>query len=72
MFIALSLQHCTYDFDLICMSSCALIKIKAQSRTTLKIRGETDNLHMEMERWLGLKREMRAYKECDSGEVEDE
>ena len=38
----------------------------------MKIRGETASLQMEMGRRLGVKREKRVYKECDSGEVEDE
>ena len=37
----------------------------------MKLKGETVAFWIQMERWHGMKREERACKECDSGEVED-
>ena len=52
-------------------SSCAVLKLKAERRMMLKLRGGTAAFQIEMGRWHGVKREERVCKECDSGEVED-
>ena len=47
------------------------LKLKAEKRMMLKLRGGTAAFQIEMGRWHGLKREERVCREYDNGEVED-
>ena len=54
-----------------CKARCVCVKCKRRRRILAKLRGGTARLDIEMGRWLGVSREERVCRNCQSGEVED-